>query len=371
MNIRQVATPAELRRFIDLPYRHYKDDPNWVPPLRGEQRRQFHPAGNPMLAHVEYALFLLEAGGRARGRVAAFIDRMALAHWGEPVGLFGSFECIEDREAARLLLDAAAGWLRARGMTRMRGPWSFTSQEWGLVVEGFTPPPVVMGPYNPPWYNDLLAGWGLGKAKDLLVYYIDSAEDYEIPPRYLSLTDRIASRLGLNVRTLDPGRIEEEVARFVAAANESVAENWGFYPVTEAEGRAMARDLRRVLDPETVLFVEDRTGRTVGFAMSIPDVNLILKDLGGRLLPLGWFKLLRGVKRLKQYRMFALGVLPEYHGKAVDALLYRRTYEVLRPRGARLEINYVLEDNAPMNNALRKLGAKPLRRYRVYEKALI
>jgi len=370
LNIRPVETKKDLAEFIELPYRLYRSDPVWVPPLRSDQWNQFDPKTNPMLDHCEYTLFLLQNERGTIGRISAFIDRLAVKSWGEPIGLFGSFECIADDAAARMLLDAAQAWLGARGMRVMRGPWSFASQEWGLVVEGFEPPPVIMAPYNPPRYNDHLEKFGLSKIKDLLVYYVDSKEGYKIPERYLRLTNRIQEKLKVTVRSMDMRNLEKEVATFVRLANRSIADNWGFYPVTEEEGKAIARDMKPVVDPKLLLFAEDAKGEAIGFAMALPDVNSLLKGLDGRLFPFGWAKLLFGLPRLRQFRMWALGVIPEYHGQAVDALMYRKLYEILARRDVRLEINYVLEDNYPMNNAVKNLGAKPLRRYRVYQKSI-
>lgn len=367
MEIHQVKSKAELRQFIAFPYQHYKDDPVWVPPLRSEQWGQFDSKKNPMLDHCDYDLFLLVDGKQVIGRVSAFIDHIAASHWGEPIGLFGSYECIDDPEAASMLLNAARDWLKAHGMTRMRGPWSFASQEWGLVIEGYEPSPVIMGPYNPPYYNEQLLAFGFEKAKDLLVYYVDVKEGYQIPERYLTLTDKVQERYGVTVRSVDMSRFEDEVATLVKLSNQSLSENWGYYPVTDDEARAIARDLKAIVHPDSVLIAEDTSGRPVGFSIPLPDINTILHRMKGRMLPLGWFKLLTGIPRIRQYRLWALGVIPEYQGKAIDALLYRRTYEVLYSRQVRIEVNYVLEDNYPMNNALRNLGVKDLRRYRVYE----
>jgi ribosomal protein S18 acetylase RimI-like enzyme len=255
-------------------------------------------------------------------------------------------------------------------MQAMRGPWSFASQEWGAVLEGFTPPPVLMAPYNPPYFNNYFLNFGLGKIKDLLVYYIDGREGYAIPERILLLTDKIQKRYGVTTRTIDMRRMEEEVLTIVGLANRTIASNWGFYPVTPDEGRAMARDLKQIVQPRGIILAEGPGGEPVGFAMALPDVNLLLRGMGGRLLPFGWLKLLWGLPRLRQYRMWALGVIPEYHGRAIDTLLYRRLYEELYTPDLRMEINYVLEDNAPMNNALARLGVKPLRRYRIYQMEL-
>lgn len=367
MNLRPVRTSSDLRQFIDLPYRLYREDPVWIPPLRDEQRGQFDPRRNPMLDHCERELFLLMDDNRPIGRLAAFVDTLAIDFWKQPIGLFGYFECEQNREAAALLLGAARTWLRERGMKVMRGPWTFVPQEWGMVVEGFSPAPVVMAPYNPPSYNDYLVRFGMTKAKDLLCWVVSAAEGYQIPARIMQLTDAVAQRNGIRVRALKMQRFGEEVKLIEQLSNASIIANWGYSPVTAAEVQATARDLKPVIQERGVLFAEDPSGRAIGFAIAIPDVNHLLRGLGGSLLPFGWLRLLTGIPRLTRYRMFALGVIPQYQGKAVDSLLYRALYEALFSPDLWMEVNYVLEDNYPMINAIKKLGARPLRRYRVYE----
>ena len=367
MKIRPVQTKADLQRFIDLPYRIYKDDPVWVPPLRSEQSGQFDPVRNPLLDHCEYDLFLLEDGGTPVGRIAPFIDKLAVGAWKEPVGLFGYYECIQNTQASQFLLGGARDWLRIRGMKAMRGPWSFVSQEWGMVLEGYEPSPVVMAPYNPPFYNDQLTAFGLQKVKDLLVWYISVPEGYQVPERILTLTDAVAKRYGVRVRQIDMKQYDREVSTLIDLSNRSIIDNWGYSPVTEAEVRAMARDLKPIIQPKGVLFAEDPQGQPIGFAIALPDVNVLLRGLNGSLFPFGWLKLLVGLPRLKNYRMFALGVIPEYHGKGVDSLMYRKLYDSLYNRKVQVEINYTLEDNTAMNNAIKKLNARLLRRYRIYQ----
>jgi GNAT superfamily N-acetyltransferase len=367
MEIIQVRTPQDLKAFINLPYKLYHDDPVWVAPLRSEQAGQFVPEKNPMLNHCTYTLFLAKKEGKVVGRISAFVDHLAVEHWKQPVGLFGSFECLNDKETANGLLNAAIGWLKKQGMTSMRGPWSFASQEWGLVVDGYEPSPVIMAPYNPPFYNDLLMKFGLKKVEDLKVYLIDANEGYKFPERYLTLTDVVKKRYGVTVREVNMRDLEKDVVTILDLANVSISDNWGFYPVTNEEARALARDLKQIINPKGVLIAETADGKPIGFAMTLPDINKILKGLDGRLLPFGWLKLLWMLPKLNQYRMWALGVIPEYQGKAIDTLLYRATYENLYTPKVRLEINYILEDNDRMNNAVYKLGVKDLRRYRVYE----
>lgn len=370
MEIKRVVTQKDLKRFIGLPYKLYQDDRNWVAPLRSEQEAQFNPRKNPMLDHCEYALFLAMESDTVLGRVSAFVDQLAVDYWRERIGLFGSYECVDDASVSQQLLQAASSWLKSRGMQFMRGPWSFASQEWGLVVEGFTPPPVILAPYNPPWYNEQMKNAGFQKVKDLLVYYIDAREGYQIPERILLLTDKIQKRYGVRVRGVNMKDLENDVVTILKVANESIADNWGFYPVTEAEARALARDMKAIVNPKALLIAENQSGKPIGFAMSLPDINLLIRGLQGHMFPLGFLRMLFGLKGIQQYRMWALGVIPEYQGKAIDTLLYRATYDALFSPQIRLEINYVLEDNDRMNNALIKLGSKPLRRYRIYQKPI-
>ncbi|MGB2964875.1 MAG: hypothetical protein WBB69_12905 [Anaerolineales bacterium] len=370
MNIQVVQNKSELNQFINYPYQFYRDDPNWIPPLRTELKNQFNPKTNPLLDHCDYCLFLLIQEDQVIGRIAAFIDHLAVDFWEEKIGLFGYYECVPDENASKLLMDAAADWLRDRGMDSMRGPWTFVSQEWGLVVEGFTPPPVIMAPYNPPYYGQHFSAFGLEKVKDLLCYYISGQEGYQIPDRILTLTDRVAQRYEVTVRPVDMKRYEEEVELFLELSNSSIIDNWGYSPVTDAEADAMAKDLKQVIQPQGVLFAENSEGKAIGFAIALPDINSLLKGLNGRLLPFGWLKLLLGIPRLRSYRMFALGVIPEYHGFGIDALIYRYLYESLYSPEIWMEINYVLEDNYHMNNAIHKLNAKPLRRYRIYQREI-
>ncbi len=341
-----------------------------MPPLLDEQSSQLDTKRNPTLDHCEFAMFLLEEKRKGKGGcIAAFIDKLALETWKEPIGLFGYYECIEDLSASKLLFGTAAAWLAEKGMIKMRGPWSFVSQEWGLVVEGFTPSPVVMAPYNPGYYIEHMTSFNLEKVKDLLVYYISIKDGYTIPDRIMSLTDDVVRRYGVHVRQVDMKKYDEDVQKIIDLSNRSLISNWGFTSVTREEAEAVARDLKPIIQPKGVIFAEDLKGNPIGFAITLPDVNWLLKGLNGHLFPFGWLKLLLGIPKLRNYRLFALGVIPEYHGKGIDSILYRALCESLYTPDLWLEINYVLEDNAPMNNAISKLNAKPLRRYRSLRKS--
>lgn len=366
MEIVQAKTKAEVREFALLPYALYREDAVWVPPLRSEQLKMLHPDTNPLLRHCDYAFFLLKDGRETVGRVAAFVDHLAVDYWGKPIGFFGSYECPDDAAASRLLLDTARDWLRVRGMETMRGPISFASQEWGFVVHGYEHPPTVMAPHNPPWYGTQVDAYGLEKANDLLVYEADVSRGYVMPERYLRMMDAVAARHNVTIRSLNMKRFQEDARIIMDLSNLSIGDNWGYYPVTEAEAEQMARDLKQIVHAEAVLIAEVG-GRPVGFALTLPDINVLLRGLNGRLFPFGFVKLLWGLPRLRQYRFFGLGVHPDYHGLGVDSLLYARTWQVLAPRNIRMEIDYVLEDNVPMNNALKRLGVTHIKTYRVYE----
>jgi hypothetical protein len=295
MNIHPVTSKSDLKRFIHFPYTLYKNDKLWVPPLLDEQFSQFDTKRNPTLEHCEYSLFLLQKNGKVIGRIAAFIDRLANETWKEPVGLFGYYECIEDKTAANLLLEAAASWLLSKGMKVMRGPWSFVSQEWGLVIDGFTPSPVVMAPYNPSYYADHMTMFDLKKIKDLLVYYISAKEGYTIPDRIMTLTNDVVRRYEVKIRQVDMKNYDRDVQKIIELSNKSLIDNWGYTSVTKAEAEAVARDLKPIIQPKGVLFAEDKLGKAIGFAITIPDVNKLLKGLNGRLFPFGWLKLLFGI----------------------------------------------------------------------------
>jgi len=367
MKIYLVESRRDMQDFIRFPYKLYRQDKVWIPPLLSEQRKQFSPKTNPFLEHCQWQLFLLKDKGKIIGRIAAFIDKLAMDFWKERIGLFGYYECIPDSAASNLLLEAAKNWLIKKQCSSMRGPWSFVSQEWGMVVEGFKPSPVLMAPYNPSYCNAHMADFGMSKAKDLLCWQISMEEGYRIPQRIMNLTDRVSERYSVRIRKMNMKKYDEEIQIILDLSNQCLIENWGYSPATESEAKAMAKDMRRIIQPKGVLFAEDKNGRQIGFAIALPDLNSLLKGMKGRLLPFGFVKIMWGIPRLRRYRLFALAVDPEYQRKAVDSLLYRALHESLYAKDLWIEINYVLEDNLPMINAINKLEATQSRRYRVYE----
>jgi ribosomal protein S18 acetylase RimI-like enzyme len=227
-----------------------------------------------------------------------------------------------------------------------------------------------MAPYNPSYYIEHMLSFNLEKIKDLLVYYISIKDGYTIPDRIMTLTDDVVKRYGVHTRHVDMKNYNEDVQKVIDLSNRSLINNWGYTSVTKEEAEAIARDLKPIIQSKGVIFAEDPKGNPIGFAITLPDINQLLKGLNGHLFPFGWLKLLLGIPKLRNYRLFALGVIPEYHGKGIDSLLYRALCESLYTPETWIEINYVLEDNAPMNNAIHKLNAKSLRKYRIFEKEL-
>ncbi len=297
------------------------------------------------------------------------MDHTANEYWQTKTGLFGHYECIDDPAAALMLLDTMEKWLKERGMQTMRGPWNFISQDMGFVYEGFDIPPTVLSSYNFPYYNDQVVGFGMRKIKDLLVYHCDTGKEYKIPHRFLRMTDAVIRRCDVTVRHIDMKNLIEDTRIIVRLTNESLKNNWGYYPIDENEVKQLATDMKMIVHPEVVLIAE-AAGEPIGYVIALPDVNHLLKNLQGRLFPLGIFKLLWGIKRLNRYRIWAMGILPPYQRKGVSVLLFQRLNEILAPRGSYVEVNWVLEDNFLMNNTALKLNLEPIKKYRIYEKQI-
>lgn len=369
MKIHAVNTRSDLKQFIHFPYYFHRQTPNWIAPLRFDQKNIFNPKKNSVLNHCEYQLFLLFQNSTIVGRIAVYINHVANDYWNEKIGFFGHYECIQDPDAAQLLLHTAEKWLSQRGMEIMRGQWNFVSQDIGFICEGFDIPLILLSSYNPPYYNEQMSDFGMEKAKDLLVYSCDTGKGYKIPERFIEFTDRIAKRYRVSVRPINMKKLIEDARIIVRLTNIATGDNWGYYPVDESEAEQIAADLKMIVHPEVVLIAEV-DGKPIGYLITLPDVNEILKTMNGRLFPLGIFKLMRGIKKLTRYRIWALGLLPEYQKKGISVLMFRRLNDILADKNIYVEANWVLEDNALMNNALIQLNFDLVKKYRIYEKQI-
>ncbi len=369
IEIRPVRGRRDLGRFIRLPWAIYRGNDCWVPPLLAERRRFLDRRRNPFFRHSEAELYLAERDGEVVGRIAAILYRRHLETYDDATGFFGFFESIDDRTVAGALLDAAAGWLRGRGLRRMRGPASFTiNDECGLLVDAFDETPIVLMPYNQPYYQALLEGWGLAKAQDLLAYRIVVPQ--EVPRRLRWAAETLTERTGIVLRRVDLARFDEEVDRIHRVHSAAWAENWGAVPLTRDEVGEIARDLRPVVDPDFVWLAE-KDGEPVGVSVTIPDLNRALKPLDGHLLPFGFLRFLWEKRRIRVARVLIMGVLAPYRQHGVDAAMYARTMETGIRKGYEWgEMSWILESNQPMRRVLDRLGARVYKTYRMYDRDL-
>ncbi|RJP82253.1 MAG: N-acetyltransferase [Candidatus Zixiibacteriota bacterium] len=368
LDLEIIRKPKQLKDFFALPYRIYDGDPHWVAPLISDQKKLLDPKRHPFFDHAQMTRLIVRRNGKAVGRICAIDNRAHVEYWQEPVGFFGFFECLNDPEAARELIDAAAGWLKPRGLNALRGPMNpSTNETIGLLVDGFDSSPMVMMTYNPPWYADLLEGAGLAKIKDVYAYKL-TQED--ITDRVKRAKDILHQRLKVTVRPIEVKHLRHEIERVRAIYNSAWSKNWGFVPMTSAEFDHIARDMKQILDPALAVIVE-AGDKPIGFSLALPDVNVALKHARGRLFPFGIIKVLRAAKHIHHARVLTMGVIEEYRNRGVDTLMYLETFE----RGVKAgyywaETSWILEDNVPMNRAMDMLGGKIYKRYRIYEKPL-
>lgn len=346
-------------------------DPAWIPPLLIDQKSRFHPK-NPFYEHgeVEPVLARDARTGEIVGRVCAVVNRAHNEFHKDRVGFFGFFECVDSATVARALLDHAGRFLLKRDLTVMRGPANFSvNDEIGMLIEGFDTPPVIMMTHNPPYYNRLMEECGFVKAMDMLGYELRKGE---ISERILQMGEKLLARSKLRVRTLDPKNFWRDVRYLCDVYNRAWVDNWGFVPMTSGELKAMADSLRLIYDPRLVFFAENENGQPVGFSLLLPDVNVILKHVkNGRLLPTGILKLLLGRRKIDRARVLLMGVDPAFRGRGLDAAFYYLSYKRGTEAGYHwAEFSWILENNRPMNDALRAMGAIPYKKWRLWEKTL-
>jgi GNAT superfamily N-acetyltransferase len=372
VEVRPVASKRELKAFMRLPWRLYRNEPHWIPPLLMDLRKRLDRKRNPFFEHAEAEYFLAWRDGRPVGRITAQVDRNFNEFQGNDWGLFGFFECEDDPEAAGALLDAAAAWLRERGRDRMVGPMDFTTNdECGLLVEGHDRMPIILTPWQHPYYQGLLEGAGLTKAMDAFMWelYVDKRE--RVHPAIWEMAEKVKSEHGITVRPMRKRDLQAEVGRFLEVYNAAWERNWGFVPLSEEEVRHYAKDLKPVLDENWAMIAEARDGTVVGAALTLPDFNQVLAHLNGRLLPFGWAKALYWRRKVDRVRVFALGVKREYQHTGVAARMYELHFDSAErtpQKGG--ETGWILASNTAMNRAMEGMGGKIVRRYRFYEKPL-
>lgn len=369
IEVRPVGGQREVRRFIRLPWEIYRGDARWVPPLLSERKRVLDRRRNPFFRHSEAELFLAWRGAEPVGRIAAILYRRHLETYRDATGFFGFFECVDDPAVAAALLERAADWLRARGLRRMRGPTSFTiNDECGLLLDAYDLSPVVLMPYNPPYYPALVEAWGLRKAQDLYAYRMTVPP--AVPERLRRAAESLTERTGVVLRRVDLARFEDEVDRIHRVHSAAWAENWGAVPLTREEVGEIAHDLRPIVDVDLVWLAE-KDGDPIGVSVTIPDLNQALRPLNGRLFPLGFLRFLWLRRRIDAVRVLIMGVLKPYRNLGVDAAMYALTMQAAIRKAYRWgEMSWILESNLPMRRTLERLGATLYKTYRIYDRDL-
>ncbi len=362
---------ATRERFIRFPWKVYAGDPAWVPPLLADVRKLLDPA-HPFHQHADSEFFLALRDGDVVGRIAAVVNHVYNDFHETRTGFIGLFESVDDDAVAGALLDTAADWLVARGMSEVIGPFNLSTNDElyspGILLDAFERPPVLLMAHNPPYYRRLFEAAGWEKQRDLLAYWLDGEE---LPKRLVRGVERLTGSIeGLEVRQLEMKRLDREVELIKDVYNSAWQRNWGFAPLTDAEIQHLAHDLKPIVDPRFALIAEVR-GEPVGFALALPDFNQALKHVNGRLFPIGIFKLLWYRRRIDRVRVFTLGLKPEYQRRGIDALFYLRIYENGFAAGIhKAEASWILEDNWGMRRGLERMGAYVYKTYRVYGRAL-
>ena len=371
MNIVMATDRKTIAKFVRFPRTLYKGSPYWVPPLWKDEYHAYDRQRNVMLRNNDYQLLLaIDSDNTIVGRSIVYIDASYNSHCNIGIGFFGAFECIEDQHVADALMDASSHWLKEKGMSAIRGPIHPIAESWGFLLNGYESLPVFMAPYNFPYYHEMMESYGMRKIMNLYAYEADMDDGYSIPERIERFTCFFEEKHPeITTRRFDLDNLETEARYIWALSNESLKNNWGYVPVDISVMEDMIRRLKPVLDPNAIWFVEDK-GIPVGFALGFPDPNPIIKLINGKLLPFGFIQLLKAKKTSRRYRLFALGVLPAYHGMGLDVLLYKRLSEALKGRLGVLEANYILEDNWNIRNALEKLQLIRTKEYRIYQKEL-
>ena len=378
--IRPISTKADRRKFVDLPFRLYKDDPNWVPPLKGEALGLLTPEKNGWYSHARAQLFLAEDAGRVVGRISAHIDTLALTMpaeqgFGPGTGQWGLMEA-ESHEAFTALLAAAEGWLRDEGMTRVLGPVSQSIwEDPGLLIDGFDHPPTIMMGHAKAEYRAWIEGAGYAPVKQLFTYEVDITQEF--PPIVRRIIKSGEANRRIVVREVNKKKFEEEAAIILAILNDAWSGNWGFVPLTPPEIKDVGVKLKPIVFNDLIRIAEV-DGKPAAFMITLPDLNEAIKPLNGSLLPFGWAKLLLWLRapNVRTVRVPLMGVVKELQSSRLASQLafmmieYIRRASVEKYGAIRGEIGWILDDNQGMRSIAETIESRINKVYQVYAKTL-
>jgi hypothetical protein len=373
LQVLKVEGKSALNTFIRLPWSLYMDDPMWIPPLVLERRMHLSPK-NPYFEHVKFCSWIAYRNGKPVGRISAQIDHLHIDRYQDATGFFGMLEAEDNRLTFRALLDTAESWLRNQGMQRISGPFNLSiNQELGLLVDGFNTPPSMMMGHARPYYSARIEENGYRKEKDLLAYILVSSE-FKMTAAAKRITARAKDRI--HIRRLQKSNFINELEIIRNIFNDAWSQNWGFIPWTEAEFEHLGKDLKMLADEELVKIAEI-DGNPAAFIVVLPNINEIIRDLNGRLLPFGWLKMLwrLKVKYPKSARIPLMGVRSEYHDSLMGAALAFGVIADIRQPGLRrgikeVELSWILEDNMRMRNIIESINGRVYKTYRIYSKQL-
>ncbi len=367
VTVAEVKAESGINSFIKVPFSIYKNRCLYVPQLNRDMKIHFSYK-NPFIKNADVKFFIAVQGGNIIGRIASIVNYSHIEFHNERAGFFGFFECIDNQHVANALLNRVENELKLHGLQIMRGPMNFsTNEECGFLFEGFDYPPMLMTPYNPPYYNDLAKGYGMTKSKDLYAYIYDFQD--ELPEKVLRVAE-LAEKKGVTIRHLDTKNFLRDMRVFQDIYNSSWAKNWGFIPLSDEELLYSAKRLKAIIIPELTLIAE-KDGLPVGFLGLIPDYNFVLKEMNGRLNPLTILKALYYSNKITDLRLLLYGIKPEYRNRGVDALLFKKGHEYIKKtRFKRIEFSWILEDNIPVIRICDMFGARLYKRYRIYERSI-
>jgi len=373
IEISEVSSRQERNAFIEFPWRIYINDPAWVPPLIIERKAFLDRKRHPFYRHGDAALFLARKNREIVGRIMASDDPNYNALHQSNVGRFGLFECIDNRDVAAALFERAENWLRERGRTEIMGPIDYsTNYVCALLIDGFQFPPTILTAHNPPYYKDLIESCGFTKAKDWYAWWF--ADPARAAARLRPLGERFRKRLAVTIRAGNLKNIREESRRLRQIYNQAWKNNWGFVPFTESEIEFMTHELSQLIIPDFTLIAEVGD-EPAGFILCVPDINVALRHINGRLttfgFPIGLLKLLYYKSRIRTARLIALGVIEKYRRAGIAEMLVLRIVEdAMIKHGFTGELSLTLEDNFMINRFLEAIGARRYKTYRIFKRTL-
>ncbi len=368
-----VSGGRELKQFIALPFRLHASHPLWVGPLKLERRLFLGRRTNAFFTHGDAEYFLARRDGRVVGRVSAHINHAFNDYQRKRWGWFGFIEFEDDQEVVEALLDAAAAWLSERGMERVVGPASFTmNDESGVLIEGYELRPMILQPWQPPYYRERIEQAGMTKAMDLLMWNLEVSDRDKVLPVIFELAEKVQSEHGIRVRPMRRRQLRKDLDAFAEVYNSAWSKNWDFVPYSKKDLDAYAQELQLAFDKHWFMIAErEDTGEVVGMAITVPDLNQVLERMHGRLLPFGWWHFLNKGRITDRVRVGFLGVKPEYQHTGVAAQLYVKHFDAAaeRPQSGG-EMGWILETNTAMNRGMEAMGGRVVKRYRMYERVL-